>query len=471
MRLVLLLLLPCLIVATQSSVHISASQNPFKEVVGILLAFGEGYSIGYGLGNYSIPLSSGILKGTLNLTDVTLQGVTADLGSSGISFVAPNDIELVLNDVKAVINFNFVLKESFITYRGTGVLTISKTLFAFYTSILATSKGKPEFFENFLNTTIGSLTLTSTLPNTINSALESSLISEIPTIENEVKWTIGNKTIEINELLSFVNYQYPIQALNSVIDFHLSQNTLVSNGYLCFAITGELLNATNSQPFIPFTPGQLPNTASDNLDFQGFLADNLVNSLVVAYWDQFNAKVTSLPASFPLKLTTDGLAFLIPNLKTTYGKGKNVALTFSSSPAYRFPQIWTNNSLNINVTLNTHFSVEVVPGQWQSALDLLTSIYVNADAGLVNTDVSLVINTINVWQVQVINSNVGTVNTYVLNLLLGNLMQLLTPIINVELGNFNITLPKIPYVDITADLVQINTGYIEVAASLAPNFI
>jgi len=272
-------------------------------------------------------------------------------------------------------------------------------------------------------------------------------------------------------LLDLLPYDFPLASLNANIDLHLPTNTVVTSNYLLIPFSGQVNNSTTGQTFIPYNPGYLPLYGKDGLEFQFFVSDYTLSSLVVAYWNQFNAVVSSLPASFPLQLTTDGLAFLIPNLKTTYGKGKPVSLQFTSDPNFGFPQVWTNNSLNFNATLMTQFNVEATPGKWQVALDLLTSVYINANLGVSGTNVTLMINAINVWQVKVINSNCGTVNTIVLNMLLQNLLSILQPIINVELATFPIAIPKIPYVEITADLVVLSNGYTEIAASLAPAFI
>jgi hypothetical protein len=172
-----------------------------------------------------------------------------------------------------------------------------------------------------------------------------------------VYWIVGNKTNDLNVLLDLLPYDLPLEGLNTIIDLHLPTSTVVNNNYLLIPFSGQVNNKTTGKTFIPYNPGYLPYYGKDGLEFQFFVSDYTLNSLVVAYWSQFNAVVNSLPASFPLLLTTDGLAFLIPNLKATYGKGKPVGLQFTSAPNFGYPQVWTNTSLNFNGTLMTQFSV------------------------------------------------------------------------------------------------------------------
>ncbi|CAG9317568.1 unnamed protein product [Blepharisma stoltei] len=471
MKFFLLALLPALIFAGDNALSLSINQAPLHEIVQILLAFGEGYSINYTLGNFTFNFNAGF-KGELELMNVQLQGVTANLTTSGLTFKEPDEIQLAINDGKIVVTFNYLLKYG-LTYKGTGTLTILGLDFDYFITVIQTQpKDKAQILIRHLAAVITNIELTTTgLSSTIKKLLLEAMISEIPTLEKTIEGYVANKTDDINMLLYILPYELELESLRSIIDLHLTQNTSVSNGYLSIPFLGEVYNSTTKSSFIPFKAIDLPAYGADGLDFQIFLSDYFLNSLVVAYWGLLNIDLKQLPPTIPLKLTTDGLAFLIPNLKQTYGKGKNVALTFNSDPAYQYPTVWTNNSLNFNATLQTKFAVQTSSTAWTNALDLLTSIYINANLHLNGTVLNFDINTLDLWQVSVINSNVGTVNTAVLSMLLENLFDILVPIINNDLGKVNISLPKIKYIEFTDDILVLNNGYSEIAANIAPSII
>ncbi|CAG9309996.1 unnamed protein product [Blepharisma stoltei] len=460
----------------QNSLNLAFRQDKAQEIFDIIVHFSEGYFKNYDLGNYSIPISYSGFKGSVALTNITIADLSLDLDKSGITFGTPNQIKTIFENINLLLSFKYHLKVSFIDKSGSGSLDVYDT--SLNTDISIYKKGVPgipAILLDFFKLSIGSVKLKTDLSNVLNNLIQKAIEEEIPLIEKQTYELAQNYTTLANEELAKISYEYSFENYGVSIDYYLAKNTSVLDNYFCTALTGKVFNESTGEPFIPFFPSELPDVSDVQLPYQLFLSDYLISSLIIGFWPSWNYSLNTLPPSFPIKLTTDGLAFLIPNFKETYGKGKSVHISFAPATSSSkqdfslFPSYFTDKNINFNATVQVDFLVEDIKNQWVDALIMNLPLFTVFQSWVKNDEASITVQNFDIRNIEVINSEVGTIDINNLEKALSTIINIYLPIFNNDYSDFNITFPEFKYFKISQDFFAVHQGYLEADADLEIN--
>ncbi|CAG9329063.1 unnamed protein product [Blepharisma stoltei] len=395
------------------------------------------------------------------LTDISLNY------SSPITIKESDVIELSINDVNAFFDSNLTLQGGETPLENPCKLEINETDITIYIFIFMGNDGEAVVGVKNSLANIGNISLMNTLNETINEAIWKGLQKEIAIFEKEIIGLFEKYVIEWNHYLSQRPYKTPLKDLGIVVDTHLAHNATTTNNYLSLPLIGTVLNAKTGLPILNYTSSTLPSSSQRQFPIQLFLSDYFVNSALIQWWINLSVDLLTLPPNFPFKLTTNGLAFFVPQLQLTYGKNKPVYIQFTADPENPIPSFTTNNAVYFQGYIQMIFWVQIQKS-WVRAFNMQVLTNAVFPLSIVNTTATYKINSLQASKISVTDSNVGTINTLLTANVLNNVFQILIPFINLQYDQMNVKIPDLEHYKIQGDIVNVYKGYTEIDYFLIP---
>lgn len=441
MKLLVLALLPALLLASQSAIKIAINETSVQEILQIAEGLGGKKLSLIPLGNQTYEVTSSV--------KVEIENILAKNSISfkypNIFFIEPNLVSINLTNLSSFVSFNYTEIIVFEKINGFGNLTVPSINITILTAFVRSGVSLQMEIQS-VDVQIANVTLNTELKSKEDLALQNAINSNLKAVSLEIEGLIYAEGPKIDMILAGLPKYLPIPPLQMMLDLGLANDTLVESTYMTLAFSGEILTYPYRTSIAPFNPRPLP-LLEPGYPLQAQISDYVFQILGNGFWAGVKHNITALPAALPIKLTTDGLGFVIPNLKKTYGSGKNVTIEISPSPYMPYVLLNTSNGLvNLELGMQVRFFVVVSPTNTTHALDLQLIFAAFIDFNIEDFVLDLDIKYMNLLQVQVENSSVGVVNVVLLKKLLVALFKTILPIINALTGNIQIPQPNIPLI-------------------------
>ena len=419
--------------------------------------FAVSYLQGLEFGSFGINTSLGGFSADVNLSNVTLTDPAFNFFQSSLSLKEPNLLFLDIKDFKANITcyLEGEIAEPIGNISGNAALEISQTSMSLG---IIVHQGKDQAIAlDFadLSFTLGE----AKLEFPANPFFAAIVSSQIPALLNQttLEQLLRSFLPTINELLYGINY-LPLNLLGGefLFDLRLASNGSIEDSFFNLGLKADILNGKTQQPFTPYEPSELPKLTSMSQPLQLIVSDYVVNSLL----DGVKLPISSLPDSLPLELTTNGLAFLIPQLQVKYGTNKPVRLVISANTEENPPKVHNDETLHLKGTIQVEFQVKFEE-DWRHAFDL--ELDINGSIGLAlgtqngNLTISLDIDELTVLEAYGTHSDIGKINLVEMKSFLQQVINMVLP----ELNNskINTEMPQIPLISIQNISSYIGEGF------------
>lgn len=453
--------------ATSSNINAVVDIDYLNDFVSKTLPLIQALISNIPLGNFTYSDNIGILNITVDLKNIVAENTAAEM-----VFIAPEEPKygvLHLIDVSTNLVFDYDLIFGATDSAGHGSLAISKTNLTTTLNIEAVDGAAQLELQN-TTFTLGAFDLTSELPADLEALIEQLITSEIPVIHDlVVSYVNTDLTQLVNPILANWVYQFPINNTDLVIDYSLTDSSIISD--LEFATV--FLNGTIFDSMIPKVyegkRTELPAYSTTLAPaLQLLVNDWAVNNLVLNIWRHIDFTITEIPAALgiDLKLDTDTLAILFPQLRSYFGRKKPVAIRLYQYPIAGAPELVLNKSIYTKAKFATDFLCDPNGRGYQDSIGLLWSVEVELTASLNSTSIHAEIKKIELNELELLFSVVGDVNVSLVKTLISDVLKAFLPNINKLINDIQITLPTIPFLSIKKDQLEINEGFIEAAIEL-----
>ena len=432
MKQFLFILIPSLILASNSGIKLGIND----EIVEFILKEAEKLG-GKSIANINLSNDIYSIGKEANITNLIITNYLS-FQYSVIEFIEPNQVFINFTNFTSELTFNFTEKIAFITDFGYGIdLLLNNNLsltLELYESNGSVQLGLISSSFMYNNGTLELYSVKNKNKPKSSTIEEAEIYKILKQNYNKILEYLYEEATRFNLVLAGITKYFPFTPLNIMFDMSVTNDALIESGYLSLPLRGEVLTYPYRQPVAPFVVDDLP-LFEPGLPFQIQVSDYVVEILATGLWADVNFNISALPASLPIKLTTDGLGFLIPGLKKVYGSGKNV--TIGIAPSQTFPYVFVKSNETLFVTIGVGLSFYVVLDSTTTvhALDvdavfdisLNASIELSPDTGLNFTGL-IEIQTFNMPNAVIYNYTVPY-PTY-LRQLTGALLKTLVPIIN-----------------------------------------
>ena len=426
------------------------------------------------IGDISIPNQSDNIGGgffgiNVNLSGITVSGISADATSTAVSFSAPNVISVHLAGLQATTTFNWGFKMNVVSGSGNGNVQISNT--DVYASIsLGENNGHCTITIDSASANIGNLDIhiggnpLSTVENWIIGLFNNDLKGTIQSAIGNAIQQSGQQAID--QLLSQFGVSVPIGNTGFGIDYDLVVPPDVESDHITVSSLALFLDVANPNYNPPIdAPVTLPAYNPSGDQVQIAISDYTMNSgLYAAYASgalKYTVTPSMVPSSSPVQLDTTSLDSLFPGIEAAYGAGLpcNVACSAGSSA----PVIST---LTGDITGTAVANCAILVQGTTQALALAIDLAFNATISLNSWEVKGNVNSASVTNVtayaNAMNSAVDTNGlTFMLNLGLG----LAVPYLDQTILGPGIQLPHIQNLDLSDGSVTVGQGYIFIEAT------
>ena len=436
MKLVLFILLPVALLASQSTIKLAINETTVQEILQIAESLGGKSLSVLILGNFTYALSS---KVSVQLTNVTADN-SISFKYPNIFFLEPNLVSINLTNFSSFVSFNYTEIIDGLKHKAYGNLTAPSVNISIVAAFVRNVDYLQLEFQS-VEVAIANLTLKTQLVSGLDLELQAAINGDLKNIESAVVAVIEAKGQSIDMVLAGLPRYLPIPPLQMMLDMSLADDTIVESTYASLSFRGEFLSYPYRQSILPFNPRPMPPLQAGGDPLMAQISEYGVQILVNALWSEINFNLTQLPAGLPIKLTTDGLGFLVPNLKKTYGPGKNVTIQISKNPLLPYVALELNNGLmELALGMALSFFVVVNPNNISHAVDLQLNFTATIGMNIDDFVLDLNIQAMSLLDVGYTNSDVGNINIVLLQKLLVALFRTILPIVN--LLTTNITLPE-----------------------------
>lgn len=413
-------------------------------------------------GNFSIayPLDLGTIY--LNLTDLTVTDVSLDVTNSSVYLSSPNYFNITMLGVNVTVNSGYSAKYTISKYEGIGQVAISNVAISTNFTLFQVNN-KPQITINDLIIDPGTLTLESNLSSIISKIVVDAAESELNSLSKTALSRISGYITTANRLLSLINMQFKLGD-EFMVDAGLVEGFKVQDGVVAMGVNGTFyLKSTQGGGISPTELVSLPVDFEFNEGIGVMVSDYSVSSAIQSYVAGMDLFVEKLPHNLSIALTTNTVAVLFPQLKTTYGANVPIALHISSGEP--LPQYFTSNGLiNLLANLKVEFLV-LQTGQWVSGLTISFNTTLSLAASIRNNQAVGELQSLNLTDFEVIQSNVGEVNFYLLNVLVQDALETYRPAINSMLS-YDIEVPSWMSIEVGDNDFAVSSGYCQLAVDL-----
>ena len=442
MKVFLFILLPAVLLASQSAVKLAINETTVQEILSLAESLGGKNLAVIPFNNYTYNLSKTVYVQIYNLSATN----AISFKYPNIFFVAPNLVQINLTNFQSFVKFNYTEVIVLEKIHGYGNITAPSVNI----SIVATfSEFQGSLQVNFQSVVvqIANVTVNTTLKSGLNIELQNAINSDLPNITKDIEAAIYAEASKIDLILAGLPKYLPFPPLGLMFDISMANDTLVEGTYMSLSFKGEILTYPFRTAVGVFNPQPLPQL-QPGYPWQAQFSDYIIETLLNSQYVNLNLTLGEFPPGIPLKLTTDGLGFLIPNLKKTYGSGKNVTINVMPSANQPYLTLTSSNGLfNIGAWITLKFYVVVSPTNISHAVDLDIPFDIFIGFNIINFIMNVDIDHMTLLNITTPFTNVGAVNIPLLNKLLVALFKTVLPIINALIPkDINIPQPNIPVV-------------------------
>lgn len=451
-RLLLVLALQGLVFANQGGLSLSIDEGFINTVGQYLAILGVGALQDLNAGNFSASIDLGGMSGDANITDLTISNTSLDFMGSSLTVEAPNLLRANLSRMSTHLDFGLSMNVGIGPMAGQATLDIDELNLSVGILVYKDSNESLSVDVQGVDFSFKDMTFNSTINLFITNLIQNFIDNYLtPT---ELESLIRMALPAVNNLLESIPYDQTLSLLGTDFGFNLhpSSNATVSGSFYSIGINGAVTNATDQEPFTPYEPSELPKSVGIDYPIQAFLSEYAIKSLLlgVPYLE-----ITSLPKSFPIKLTTDGIKFLIPELQEKYGSGKKVKFVVTPDHSKLSMQIKNNMTLTAPMELG----IWVQDGDWIEALDLELTLDADLWVKLLDSKIRLFFNKFSMFDLSYKNSKLDNFDWEELKELLIGMCRILISQVNSPSSSFSFELPKIPYVKIKGEEGYLQDNY------------
>jgi hypothetical protein len=363
-----------------------------------------------------------------------------------------NVIDLSFVDFQSFITFNYSYNDTEVYDHGYGNISVTNSSLNILAFVNASDGYLQINQQNYDNADLGNFSIQAfsidqnqEVNATILQNLANSVNSLIPTIDLVIDGELYSKINNLNTILTGLPRYLPLPPLGTMVDMHVTNDPDSENGYLALSYNGEALSYPFRSSILPFNPPALPEMES-GMSLQAQLSIYLIDALAKSAFYGLNYNLSSLPSTIPIKLTTDGLAFLLPNLKKIYGPGKPIILNLSPGPYTQEECLnITIAGTSLNISANFRIGIYVVDGNvtyYPLYIDHFIQTYL--DLSIADFSGKFFIYNFNLTCLEF--SNPELVNIPLFNKILGSLIITVLPIVNAILSNITFPNPSAGFI-------------------------
>ena len=314
-----------------------------------------------------------------------------------VGFVSPNILTLSANNIGLEVTGDYRAKYLFISTHGSIDATASSTSSSIQASFTLVDDHY-HFTVNSFNLNIGDFNINihgdffAWLLNLIKGLFTSKIKSEIQ--DQASKAVYDDLTKEINKLFTNETNVFPVPKTNFSVDYTPTAQPNVTSDRIQFELTAYLFKNDKHSPPPIDPPRALPYpNITEKIDI--VVSEYLFQSAAYTAFQSeiFQVLITNemIGSKFPIKLTTDAMTALFPNISQVYGSGKNITLFcyLFDSPDLQFK----NNDISGKVDAACDFNVVNNNGSETRAVTVVLDVAIALNAEFKNN--SLVIDILN----------------------------------------------------------------------------
>lgn len=453
------LLLP--IQASLPGIQLSLRESWLRSLYPVLLSEVRTLAL-HDLGNFTFVHALDLGTIYLNVTNLTVTEVELDVEGSFVRVGSPNFMNITVVGVGAAVTCGYSAKYELVEYVGNAHVSLTNLTLSVNLTLEGAS-GKPQIQVNGLMIDPGTLSLVSDLSDIINDIVVREANSELHSQASNAMTLVDNYLPTANRLLSLLKTQYSVSS-NLEVDVGLVEGfiTAAKEGVVAVGINGTVFQKTPKMTVVPEPLVSIP-VEFEYMEGIGIaISDYTVSSAIASYFAQLDLFIEKLPDALHMALSTNTVAVLFPELKAAFGANTPIALRITTGQ--NLPQFFTNGLINLMLDLNVEF-LALQGGQWVSGLTLSFETEVALNATLQNCYTRGELQTLNLTNFSVVNSNVGSVNLYLLNVLMQDALQLYLPAVN-SLLSYTIEVPSTLPFQLGDNDLGIYSGYLLLALDI-----
>lgn len=248
------------------------------------------------------------------------------------------------------------------------------------------------------------------------------------------------------------------------IDYFMVTDPLIDTDWIGLRTLGEVFDAYNYNmpPFSP--PSSLNVYNSAGRELQVYLSSYSINTMLYALYSYniFQGNFTSeiIPDSSPLKLTTSGLELLFPGLVQKYGEDLPIDVIFNLSNYTHIENYGQNKTVAPYFTLDAPVYISLsVRGQATPPVMYQSEILINATWALQNWRFYGEMNSFYLSKLDTLSYLLpNPTGSEFIRQAINTVISQILPELNAKYMNQGITLPELPYVNLTDSSIYIKNG-------------
>mmetsp|Transcript_13802 Transcript_13802/g.26012 ORF Transcript_13802/g.26012 Transcript_13802/m.26012 type:complete len:459 (+) Transcript_13802:185-1561(+) len=402
------------------------------------------------LGGFTDDFEFALIKGHIDVNDLTVRHISYDPKTTQVTFGAPNVISVVIEDVELDATCQCKIKYGLIVdnYKNLEIQT-KKASAQLSVGLEATSNGSLKVDLKSFELKLGDLDIQTHTLFGLFVKLGAKLFK--PFIQDAVKKTIEGEIPALNKFLASLSYTVKLPNTSTSVDLHLAaQPAVISNLYYLVQLGNS--SATELPELDPLNP---------TFDIQAQVSQGLINEVLQVAWPLVNVTLTEFDNK---TFTTDQVALFIPGLAKTFGNGKQLGFHVTINANYT-PQLTFTPNTQLLIEPDVEFLVNVNQ-TWVHAFTL--HLQTNATASFKVTDATLSAKILSLKfpSITYSDSVIGNVNVNNLKFLINEGVNIIVPLVNSKLGNVTLPLDELPFYNVTSDDVETLVGAVSFGADL-----
>jgi hypothetical protein len=436
-------------VAAEPGVQASLSANVINDLLQEKLPELLSNITDLNLGGFTEYFEIALIKGHIEVENLTVKHVGYDPQSTKVTFAAPNLFSFEISDVSIDLTSKTKIRYGLIseTYNRLEIKT-KKASASLSAGLVATSNGSLQVDLQSFELKLGDLDVQTHTFFGLFVKLGAKLFK--PFIAKQIKKAVEDEVPTLNKALASLSYTVRIPNSSTVIDLHLAaQPAVVNNLYYLIQLQGNSALTTTD----PLNP---------TYDVQAQLSDSFVSSVLEFVWPLVNITISEFAGQ---TLTTDTVGLFLPGLVKTFGSDQPLGFHLSIDANYT-PSVRFTPTIDILIEPDVEFLVKV-NSTWEHAFTLHLQTNATANFEVVNSTLSAKVQSMKFTSVSYSDSVIGNINLTNLKFLLTQAVNIIVPLVNSKLANVTLPLDDIPIFQVTSDEAGSVVGAIGFGANLA----
>lgn len=402
------------------------------------------------LGGFTDDFEFALIKGHIEVEDLTVKHISYDPKSTLVVFSSPNLIYIEVGDVSLDMTSKTKIRYGLITdsYKDLEIKT-SKASAQISFGLEATANGSLQVDLKSFELKLGDLDIQTHSLFGLFVKLGAKLFK--PFIQSAIKKDIVGSVPTLNKALASFSYAIKLPNTSTAIDLHLAaQPQAVRNLY--YLIQLGSVSASELADITPLDP---------SYDFQAQLSQEFLSDVLQVVWPLVNVTLTEFAGK---TFTTDQVGLFIPGLVKTFGNGKQLGFHVTIDSNYT-PELTFSPNAQFLIQPDIEFLVNV-NSTWEHAFTLHLQTNVTASFGVVDSTLSAKILSLKFPNLSYSDSVIGNINLNNLKFLLNEGVNIAVPLINSKIGNVTLPLNEIPVFTVTSDEAEGVVGAFAFGANL-----